>query len=116
VQRVELQTISSALISIYGSKNMSMDDYNAINIFIHDQTNEECNLRIAVIFDDSLDENIMVSLLAVHRPLEEAVSPQGVKLYDRYSRVRHSEQSESGSSIYDDDEIDEVPSWLRKTL
>lgn len=115
-QGVELQTISSMLNSIYGSNNvMSMDDYNSVSKFIHNHTNEECTIRIGVIYDDGLGDNLLVSFFAARRPSEE-VSPAWVKLYDRYDRTRHSEQSVPDSSISDDNEEYEVPSWLRKTL
>jgi cell division protein FtsZ len=116
-QGVELHTISSMLNSMYGSSNvMNMDDYNSVSNFIHGQINDECNYRIGVINDDSLGDNLLVSFIAVRRPSEEAVFPPWVKLYDRYDRTRHSEQSAPDSSIFDDNEEYEVPSWLRKAL
>ncbi len=116
-QGVGLQTLSGCLISVCGSNNiLKMDDYNAVNEFIHNQTNEECVIRIGVIYDDSLADNLLVSFTVAHRPLEEAAFPPWVKLYDRYDRMRHSEQAVPDSNISDDDLEYEVPSWLRKTL
>ena len=114
-QGVELHTISSMLNSVYGSSNiMNMDDYNSVSKFIHGQINDECNYRIGVINDDSLGDNLLVSFIAVRRPSEEEVFPPWVKLYDKYDRTRHSEQSAPDSSIFNDNEEYEVPSWLRK--
>jgi cell division GTPase FtsZ len=114
-QRIELQTISSMLNSVYGSSNiMNMDDYNSVSKFIHSQINEECNYRIGVINDDSLGDSLLVSFIAVRRPSEEAVFPPWVKLYDKYYRTRHSEQSAPDTRKFNDDEEYEVPSWLRK--
>ncbi|MFZ4859965.1 MAG: hypothetical protein ACOYL3_26680 [Desulfuromonadaceae bacterium] len=115
-QEVELQSISSALISIYGSNETTMADYNTVNTFIHDQTNEECNLRIGIMVDDSSVDTILVSLLAIHRPSVEAVFPRWVKLHDKYDHVRHSDPSEQDSSIVEEDEKYEVPLWLQKTV
>lgn len=116
-QGVELQTLSGCLISVCGSNDiMKMDDYNAVNEIIHNQINEECVIRIGVIYDDSLGNNLLVSFIAARRPSEEAVLPSWVKLYDRYDRKRHSGQAVPVSNISDDDEKYEVPSWLRKTL
>ena len=115
-QGVELQSISSALISIYGSNETTMADYNTVNTFIHDQTNEECNLRIGVMVDDSSVDTILVSLLAIHRPSVEAVFPRLVKLHDKYDHVRHSDPSELDSCIVEDNEKYEVPLWLQKTV
>jgi cell division GTPase FtsZ len=84
--------------------------------FVHNQTNEECVIRIGVIYDDSLGDNLLVSFIAARRPSEEAVLPPLVKLHDRYDRMRHSEQTGPVSSISDDNEEYEVPSWLGKTL
>jgi len=114
-QGIELQTISSVLVSIYGSNKMKMDDYNAINKFIHEQTNEECGIRIGIVVDDSLCDSILVSLMDVHRPSEEAVFPHWVKLHDRYYRARYPELSKPSSHVIDEEEY-EVPPWLRKTL
>jgi len=116
MQGDELQSLSSVLVSIYGSNNMTMDDYNSVNKFIHEQVNEECAIRIGIIIDDSLGDSILVNLLAVHRPSEDAVFPRWVKLHDKYDRTRHSEQVEQSSHIIEDDEEYEVPSWLRKTI
>jgi cell division protein FtsZ len=116
-QGVELQMLSGCLISVCGSNDiMKMDDYNAVNEFIHNQTNEECVIRIGVIYDDSLGDNLLVSFIDARRPSEEAMIPPWVKLYDRYDRMRHSEQTGPDSSISDNDEEYEVPSWLQKTL
>lgn len=116
-QGVGLQTLSGCLISVCGSNNiLKMDDYNAVNEFIHNHTNEECVIRIGVIYDDSLADNFLVSFTLAHRPSEEAAFPPWVKLYDRYDRMRHSEQAVPDSNISDDDLEYEVPSWLRKTL
>lgn len=68
-QGVGLQTLSGCLISVCGSNNiLKMDDYNAVNEFIHNQTNEECVIRIGVIYDDSLADNLLVSFTVAHRP------------------------------------------------
>lgn len=116
-QGVELQMLSGCLVSVCGSNTtMEMDDYNAVNEYIHNQTKEECVTRIGVIFDDSLGDNLLVSFIAARRPSEEAVLPPWVKLHDRYDRMRHSEQTVTDSCIYDDNEEYGVPSWLRKTL
>lgn len=115
-QGVELQTIASMLNSVYGSSNiMNMDDYNSVSKFIHGQINDECNYRIGVINDDSLGDYLLVSFIAVRRSSEEEVFPPWVKLYDKYDRTRHSEQSTPDSSIFNDNEEYEAPSWLRKT-
>lgn len=104
-QGVELQMLSGCLVSVCGSNTiMEMDDYNAVNEYIHNQTKEECVTRIGVIFDDSLGDNLLVSFIAARRPSEEAVLPPWVKLYDRYDRMRHSEQIVPDSSSYDDNE------------
>ncbi len=114
-QGVELQTIASMLNSVYGSSNiMNMDDYNSVSEFIHGQINDECNYRIGVINDDSLGDNLLVSFIAVRRPSGEEVFPPWVTLYDKYDQTRHSEQSAPDSSIFNDNEEYEVPSWLRK--
>jgi len=114
-QGVELQTVSSMLNSVYGSSNiMNMDDYNSVSKFIHGQINDECNYRIGVLNDDSLGNNLLVSFIAVRRPSGEEVFPPWVKLYDKYDQTRHSEQSVPDSSIFNDNEEYEVPSWLRK--
>ena len=116
-QGVELHMLTGCLISVCGSSAiMKMDDYNAVNEFIHNQTNEECVIRIGVIHDDSLGDNLLVSFIAAHRPSEEEMFPPWVKLYDRYDRKRHSEQAVPDSNISDDDLEYEVPPWLRKTL
>lgn len=116
-QGVELHILSGCLISVCGSNDiMEMDDYNAANELIHNQTNEECIIRIGVIYDDSLGDNLLVSFIATHSPSEEAMFPSGIKLYDRYAPRWHSEQTIPDSNISDDNEEYEVPSWLRKTL
>ena len=116
-QGAGLQMLSGCLISVCGSNDiMKMDDYNAVNEHIHNQTNEECVIRIGVIYDDSLGDNLLVSFIAACRPSEEEMFPPWVKLHDRYDRMRHSEQTGPVLSIHNDNEEYEVPSWLRKTL
>jgi cell division protein FtsZ len=116
-QGVEMHMLSGCLISVCGSNDyMKMDDYNTVNEFIHNQTNEECVIRIGVIYDDSLGDNLLVSFIAACKPSEEEMFPPWVKLYDRYDRKRHSDQAVPDSNISDDDLEYEVPSWLRKTL
>jgi len=120
-QGVMLQTINSTLNSISGSyKNMQMDDYNSVNTFAYEHfcLNDECCLLLASRPDDNLADNILVSFIAARRPSEEAVFPSWVKINDKYDRMRHSKQAahDSSSSIIEDDEDNEVPSWLRKTL
>ncbi len=91
-QGVELQKLSGCLISVCGSNDiMKMDDYNAVNEFIHNQTNEECVIRIGVIYDDSLGDNLLVSFIAACKPSEEEVILPWVKLADRYDRMKYSE-------------------------
>lgn len=116
-QGVELQMLSGCLISVCGSNDiMKMDDYNIANEFIHNHANEECVIRIGVIYDDSLGDNLLVSFIATHKPSEEEVFPPWIKLYDRYGPRWHSGQTVPDSNISDDNEEYEVPSWLRKTL
>ena len=99
-QGVELQILSGCLINVCGSNDiMKLDDYNAVNEFIHIQTNEECVIRIGVIYDDSFGDNLLVSFIAARRPLEEEVILPWVNLSNRYDRMRHSEQTKPDSSI-----------------
>lgn len=89
-QAIELQAISSMLNSVYGSSNiMRMDDYNSVSKFIHGQINDECIYRLGVIHDNSLEDNLLVSFIAIQRPSAEAVFPPWVRLYDKYDRIRN---------------------------
>ena len=86
-QGVELQTISSILSSVYGFNNMKTDDYNSVNKFIHNRISAECNIRIGVMNDESLGDNLLVSFIATRRHSDEVVLPTWIKLYDRYNRM-----------------------------
>jgi cell division protein FtsZ len=100
-QGVELQSLSGCLISVCGSNNIiKMDDYNSVNEFIHNQTSEECVIRIGVVYDDSLGDNLLVSFTAARRPSKEVVLPPWVKLHDRYDRMRHTDQTVPDSNMH----------------
>jgi cell division GTPase FtsZ len=88
-QGIELQSVTRAANCIFGSSNLTMDNYNEVNYFIHSQFNEECEHLLGVISDESLGDRLMVGIIAVNTPVEEAMMPRWARLCDMYEHRRH---------------------------
>jgi cell division GTPase FtsZ len=112
-QGIELQHMTGAVNSIYASSDLvSMDDYNSANTFIHAQFSDDCAQLMGAIRDESLGNHLMVGIIAVHTPTEEALFPRWVRLYDKYGYSRHNNSTVRDpftSAYFIEDEL-ETPS------
>ena len=43
---------------------MTMDDYNTVNRIVHEKVHEEANIKIGVVRDDEMGDNIKVTVIA----------------------------------------------------
>jgi cell division protein FtsZ len=53
------------LCCISGSNNMTMDDYNEVNHILHDSIHENSLLKIGIIVNEELGDNMIVTIWAV---------------------------------------------------
>lgn len=53
-----------ALINITGSKNMPLDEIEAAISLIHEEAHEDANIIFGTVFDESLDEEVKITVIA----------------------------------------------------
>lgn len=61
-QEAQLEAVSSLLINIYGSSNMTMDDFDEINRIVHGVASEEANIVIGVTVNDLMGSRYRVAI------------------------------------------------------
>lgn len=59
---VDIYRASGALVSITGSSNLSMEDYNDVNRFIHGEIHKNARIKIGVARDDSMGDAVKVAV------------------------------------------------------
>ena len=52
------------LVSVTGSTNVTMDDFDAASKFVHEAINDDCNIIFSLLIDDALAGNIRVLIMA----------------------------------------------------
>jgi cell division protein FtsZ len=60
----DISGAKGVLVNITGSEAMTMDDYNTVNRIVHEKVHEEANIKIGVVRDDEMGENIKVTVIA----------------------------------------------------
>lgn len=82
---LEKTTKATAAI-IYGSNDVSMNDYNLINNFFHGRINDECNkAMICVVRDNWFGDSLLVNIITVQDPSENIHIPYWVRIIDECS-------------------------------
>ncbi len=64
LDNVSISGASGVLVNITGSSSMTMDDYNSVNRIVHEKVHEDANIKIGVVRDDDMGENIKVTVIA----------------------------------------------------
>ena len=60
----DISGAKGVLVNITGSEAMTMDDYNTVNRIVHEKVHEDANIKIGVVRDDEMGENIKVTVIA----------------------------------------------------
>jgi cell division protein FtsZ len=60
----DISGAKGVLVNITGSASMTMDDYNTVNRIVHEKVHEEANIKIGVVRDDEMGDNIKVTVIA----------------------------------------------------
>lgn len=60
----DISGAKGVLVNITGSESMTMDDYNTVNRIVHEKVHEEANIKIGVVRDDEMGDNIKVTVIA----------------------------------------------------
>ncbi len=92
------------LLNITGGKNLSMFDVNDASKIITDAVDKEANIIFGAVIDDSMDEEIRVTVIATcfeQRPLKGAVPP-GITIT----------QPKAPAATSTDDYFKDIPPWL----
>ncbi|MDD2541847.1 MAG: cell division protein FtsZ [Desulfuromonadaceae bacterium] len=135
----DISGAKGVLVNITGSESMTMDDYNTVNRIVHEKVHEEANIKIGVVRDDEMGDNIKVTVIATgfgdrfdvekSRDLRRSsislaekhvVSPASL---DRPTFQRDREKTENITRIRpavsfleeDEDQYD-IPTFLRKSV
>jgi cell division protein FtsZ len=136
----DISGAKGVLVNITGSASMTMDDYNTVNRIVHEKVHEEANIKIGVVQDDTMGDNIKVTVIAtgfgdrfdaeksrefrknssLSLADKHVVSPVSL---DRPTFQRDRERTESitrirpaVSFIEDDDDQYDIPTFLRKSV
>jgi len=135
----DISGAKGVLVNITGSEAMTMDDYNTVNRIVHEKVHEEANIKIGVVRDDDMGENIKVTVIAtgfgdrfdVEKSRDfrknslsladkHVVAPVSL---DRPTFVRDREKSEhvtrirpTVSFVEEDEDQYDIPTFLRKSV
>ncbi len=60
----DISGAKGVLVNITGSEAMTMDDYNTVNRIVHEKVHEDANIKIGVVRDDEMGDNIKVTVIA----------------------------------------------------
>jgi len=60
----DISGAKGVLVNITGSGSMTMDDYNTVNRIVHEKVHEDANIKIGVVRDDEMGDNIKVTVIA----------------------------------------------------
>ncbi|MEI7816054.1 MAG: cell division protein FtsZ, partial [Desulfuromonadales bacterium] len=135
----DISGAKGVLVNITGSAAMTMDDYNTVNRIVHEKVHEEANIKIGVVRDDEMGENIKVTVIATGfgdrfdvekgRDIRKGSLSLADKhvisqtSLDRPTFQRDRERSENVtrirppvSFIEDDEDQYDIPTFLRKSV
>lgn len=65
-QGVDMSSATGVLVSVHGSGDLGMSDFDAACKVIHDHASNDANLLVGLISDEQLGGNVKVTILAVH--------------------------------------------------
>ncbi len=138
----DISGTKGVLVNITGSSSMTMDDYNTVNRIVSERVHETAVIKIGVVKDDSMGDNLKVTVIAtgfgdrfdtersraergrVFVPVSEKPFPSR-KILERPTFIRDKEQSENVTRVrpafnpaYLDDNEDQydIPTFLRKSV
>ncbi len=135
----DISGAKGVLVNITGSESMTMDDYNTVNRIVHEKVHEEANIKIGVVRDDEMGDNIKVTVIAtgfgdrfdveksrdirrssISLAEKHVVTPVSL---DRPTFQRDREKTESitrirpaVSFIEEDEDQYDIPTFLRKSV
>lgn len=137
----DISGAKGVLVNITGSASMTMDDYNTVNRIVHEKVHEEANIKIGVVRDDEMGDNIKVTVIATgfgdrfdverdrsHRKNSLTVADKHSGSSPLLNRdtptfIRDRERTESVtrirpavSFIEEDEDQYDIPTFLRKSV
>jgi cell division protein FtsZ len=135
----DISGAKGVLVNITGSATMTMDDYNTVNRIVHEKVHEDANIKIGVVKDDEMGDNIKVTVIATgfgdHFDVEKSrdVRRNSLSLaekhvvssvsLDRPTFQRDRERTENVTRIRpavtfieDDEDQYDIPTFLRKSV
>jgi cell division protein FtsZ len=137
----DISGAKGVLVNITGSAAMTMDDYNTVNRIVHEKVHEEANIKIGVVRDDDMGDNIKVTVIATgfgdrfdverdrsHRKNSLTVADKHSGSSPIFNRdtptfIRDRERTESVtrirpavSFIEEDEDQYDIPTFLRKSV
>ena len=135
----DISGAKGVLVNITGSESMTMDDYNTVNRIVHEKVHEDANIKIGVVRDDEMGDNIKVTVIATgfgdHFDVEKGRDLSRISLsladkhivspvsLDRPTFQRDREKNENitrirpaVSFIEEDEDQYDIPTFLRKSV
>jgi cell division protein FtsZ len=135
----DISGAKGVLVNITGSEAMTMDDYNTVNRIVHEKVHEDANIKIGVVRDDEMGENIKVTVIATgfgdrfdaeksrdFRKNSLSLADKHVAApvsLDRPTFVRDREKNEhvtrirpAVSFVEEDEDQYDIPTFLRKSV
>jgi len=137
----DISGTKGVLVNITGSSSMTMDDYNTVNRIVSERVHETAVIKIGVVKDDSMGDNLKVTVIATgfgdRFDTERSRAERGPRFLSRFQKkpfpsrkilerptfIRDKEQSENVTRVrpafnpaYLDDNEDQydIPTFLRK--
>ncbi len=137
----DISGAKGVLVNITGSESMTMDDYNTVNRIVHEKVHEDANIKIGVVRDDEMGDNIKVTVIATgfgdrfdtekgrdcrknsnlsvaekHMTAPAASLDRPTYLRDRDRNENVSRIRPTVSFIEDDEDQYDIPTFLRKSV
>ncbi|MDD2582785.1 MAG: cell division protein FtsZ, partial [Desulfuromonadaceae bacterium] len=135
----DISGAKGVLVNITGSASMTMDDYNSVNRIVHEKVHEDANIKIGVVRDDEMGDNIKVTVIATGfgdrfdaekgrdlRRSSLALADKHVAIpasLDRPTFQRDREKAENitrirptVSFVEEDEDQYDIPTFLRKSV
>ena len=135
----DISGAKGVLVNISGSEAMTMDDYNTVNRIVHEKVHEDANIKIGVVRDDTMGDNIKVTVIATgfgdrfdtekgrdHRKSSLALADKHIAApvsLDRPTFQRDRERAENvtrirptASFLEEDEDQYDIPTFLRKSV
>ncbi len=129
LEDISIHGAKGVLINVTGSSNMTLHEVNEASMLIQEQAHEDAHVIWGLVFDESMDESVRITVIATGFEEKVALSEERPerrteKLFDeqpampaylrRAPRVEARDMRPKPASLDIDDERYDIPTFLRK--